>query len=70
MSLTNVGSTDRIVRIIIGILLIAAPYFTNFTFWDNQTLRILIQVIGGILILTGLFRFCGLYKIIGMNTSK
>jgi hypothetical protein len=70
MSLANVGNTDRIIRIILGILLIAAPYFVTLPVWDNQTLKILIQVVGGILIFTGVFRFCGLYKIIGVSTNK
>ena len=69
MSLANVGNTDRLIRIVAGILLIASPYFTSFAIWDNQTARIAIPVIGAILVVTGLFRFCGLYKILGIRTN-
>ncbi len=69
MSIANVGSTDRIIRILGGIILIAAPLVTSFGLWENQTARILAIVIGAILVLTGLLRFCGLYKILGIRTN-
>jgi hypothetical protein len=69
MSLANVGGADRVIRIIVGIVLIAAPYFTTMAIWENPTARIVIPLIGGVLLLTGLFRFCALYKIFGINTG-
>lgn len=69
MSLANVGNTDRLIRIVVGILLIAAPYFTSFAIWGNPTARVVVPVIGVILIVTGLFRFCGLYKVFGIRTN-
>jgi len=69
MSLANVGSADRIIRIVVGAILIAAPFLTNLAIWENQTLRILILVIGVVLLLTGLFKFCGMYKIFGIRTN-
>ena len=70
MSLANVGSTDRVIRIIIGLVLIASPYLLDLALWDNQTVKILIQVVGAILVFTGATRFCALYKIIGVDTKK
>ncbi|MGI9319522.1 MAG: YgaP family membrane protein [bacterium] len=70
MSLANVGNADRLIRIIIGILLVAAPYFVELALWENQTARILVQVVGGILVFTGVSRFCALYKLIGVNTKS
>jgi len=69
MSLANVGNADRIIRIIVGIVLIAAPYVAELALWENQTIRILIQVVGAILVFTGVTRFCALYKLIGLNTK-
>lgn len=69
MSMANVGGADRVIRIVIGIILIAAPYFTSLALWDNQTARIVVQIIGAVLLLTGLFRFCGLYKVLGIRTN-
>jgi len=70
MSLANVGLADRIIRIIAGVALIAGPYLlTTLPVWDNDTLRVVIQVVGAILVFTGVFRFCGLYRIFGFKTN-
>ena len=70
MSFANVGSADRVIRIIVGLTLIASPYLLDLTLWENQTARILVQVVGGILVFTGVTRFCALYKLIGVDTKK
>nr|WP_317199152.1 DUF2892 domain-containing protein [uncultured Psychrobacter sp.] len=56
----NVGSTDRRLRIIAGIVIIAlGVYFQSW--WG---------IIGLVPLLTGLFRSCVLYSILGINTCK
>ena len=56
----NVGSTERLLRIIVGVVIIGLGlYFQSL--WG---------VVGLIPLLTGLFRFCPLYKMLGMNTCK
>lgn len=58
----NVGSTDRNVRIGVGVLfLIIGLFFAES--W-------LIVVVGAILIATGIFSFCPAYKLLGMNTAS
>lgn len=60
----NVGKIDRVIRIILGIILlylfivnmVAAP-------WSY-----LVALIGLILIVTGIIGTCPLYSILGMNT--
>jgi len=62
----NVGMIDRVVRIILGIVLIgvfalnmvAAP-------WSY-----LVALIGLIALVTGAVGTCGLYSLLGMNTLK
>ena len=56
----NIGSTERLLRIIIGVVIIGLGLY--FQSWWG--------VVGLILLLTGLFRFCPLYKMLGMNTCK
>ena len=56
----NVGSTERLLRIIIGVVIIGLGLY--FQSWWG--------VVGLIPLLTGLFRFCPLYKMLGMNTCK
>ncbi|WP_201544537.1 DUF2892 domain-containing protein [Psychrobacter immobilis] len=56
----NVGSTERLLRIIVGVVIIGLGLY--FQSWWG--------VVGLIPFLTGLFRFCPLYKMLGMNTCK
>lgn len=57
----NVGSIDRILRIVVGLGLILATSFGLLGVWGW---------IGVIPLVTGLFQFCPLYRILGLNTCK
>ena len=56
----NIVSTERLLRIIAGVVIIGLGLY--FQSWWG--------VIGLVPLLTGLFRFCPLYKMLGMNTCK
>jgi len=55
----NVGSTDRVLRIIAGLILIALAATGTVGIWGW---------IGVLPLLTGIFKFCPAYAIFGMNT--
>lgn len=55
----NVGGLDRIVRILIGVVLIALAATGTVGWWGW---------LGIIPLLTGVFRFCPLYPLVGINT--
>jgi len=57
----NVGGIDRIIRIIVGVGLVAIAYAESL-WW--------LYLIGGILIATGAIGWCGLYSLLGFNTCK
>lgn len=57
----NVGKLDRIIRVILGILLVANVFVG---------LQTVIGWVGLILIITGLFGACPLYSLIGINTKS
>ena len=57
----NVGSTDRVLRVVLGIILIALVFVGPQTAWGW---------LGLIPLLTGLFRMCPLYSLIGVNTCS
>jgi hypothetical protein len=61
----NVGTTDRIIRIIIGATAIVAGYF-----WLSGFSQILAYVAGVITLLTGMIAFCGLYTICNTSTCQ
>lgn len=67
--LANVGNVDRILRIVVGIVLVLLPSVTSF----GATSALLTWgsiVVGAILVLTAAFKFCPLYRILGMNTCS
>ena len=62
----NMGSADRVARIVIAAI-VAVLYFTNVI---TGTLGIVLLIIAGVFVLTGLISFCPLYTILGINTCK
>jgi len=66
----NVGSTDRIIRIVIGLVLMALPFFLKIPLWDNPAAKWASVVVGIVLVATAVVRFCPLYRVIGASTCK
>ena len=62
----NVGSADRIIRIILGLVLIALAFMSG---WGTLG-TIISAVIGCVLVVTALVRICPLYSLIGVRTCK
>lgn len=58
---TNVGGIDRLLRIVLGLVLIALVFVGPQTPWGW---------IGLVPLLTGLFRTCALYSLLGISTCK
>jgi len=67
MTFANVGSADRMVRIILGAALLLFPILGIFTS-ASSTLGIIMMVAGAVFIATGFVSFCPLYRIIGAST--
>jgi hypothetical protein len=62
----NVGGLDRALRIIAGLALIVLGIFViKSSGWMITSI-----IIGGVLFLTGLFRFCAMYLICGRNSCS
>jgi hypothetical protein len=55
----NVGTIDRVLRIIVGLVLIGLTLAGTIGVWGW---------IGVVPLATALFRFCPLYTVLGMNT--
>lgn len=63
---TNVGTVDKVIRFLIAAAA-AALILTNTI---TGTVAIVVGIIGGVMLVTGLTGFCGLYKVLGMNTCQ
>lgn len=57
----NVGGIDRAIRIIVGVALIAWALLFAGPVW---------AWLGILPLATGLFSFCGAYRLLGINTCK
>ncbi len=66
----NLGYIDRVLRFVIGIILIAIPFVAGFAIFENDLYKYGAMVIGIILSATALVRFCPLYWIFGIRTCK
>lgn len=60
---SNVGTVDRVIRVLIGIILLSLLFFLegNLQF---------IGLIGIVPLLTAFFKFCPLYSLFGINTNS
>jgi hypothetical protein len=60
---SNVGGFDRVLRIVAGLILLTfAAVYQGDERWFG--------LIGVVPLLTGLFRFCPAYRLIGVNTCR
>jgi uncharacterized membrane protein HdeD (DUF308 family) len=63
----NEGTTDRVVRVILGIILL---YVGAIYMGLSGILSYIVVIVGLLLLVTGLIGFCYLYSVFGMNTCK
>jgi uncharacterized membrane protein HdeD (DUF308 family) len=61
----NEGPLDRIARIALGVVLIAAGAFG----WVAAPIVYLAWVVGAIALVTGVVGFCALYRVFGISTN-
>jgi hypothetical protein len=62
----NLGSPDRVIRLVVGLLLLALPSFVSFGAWGSGGM----YVVGAILIATAAFNFCPIYAALGLSTRR
>ncbi|MEO0535613.1 MAG: DUF2892 domain-containing protein [Cyanobacteria bacterium P01_A01_bin.123] len=60
----NVGILDRMIRF----MLAGGLLYLGLSVYSGSALGIGLDVTGAIAALTGLFGFCGLYSLLGINT--
>jgi hypothetical protein len=62
----NESNLDRIIRIIIGLVILALGWLVVVP----GTLGLVFKILGFVPLLTGLIGFCPLYALFGMRTNK
>lgn len=63
---TNVGMTDRFLRL----LLSSGLFYVGLYSYSSSALGIGLAMAGAVALLTGLTGFCGLYRLLRINTSQ
>ncbi len=64
---TNESGTDRVIRVILGIVLIVVG---ALALKGAEVLGIILIIVGLIALITGITGFCALYTLLGINTCK
>ena len=67
---TNVGKFDRIARLLLGLILLVAPFITSIPLFQSTAMTAISAIVGLVLIGTSVVRFCPLYQIFGVRTCK
>ena len=63
----NVGGIDRVIRLVVGAGLI---YYAMSNLPGAEDYMVPAGIVGFVLILTAIFRFCPAYSIFGIKTCK
>ncbi|MGQ9871661.1 YgaP family membrane protein [Leptodesmis sp.] len=63
---TNVGLLDRLIRVLLASVLLYLGLFL----YNGSALGIGLLIAGGILFVTALVGFCGLYRLLGIRTNQ
>ena len=64
----NIGSPERVLRLVIGLALVAYAFFGLASPWS--TLGMGAIVVGAILAVTGLISWCPIWAALGISTRK
>jgi hypothetical protein len=62
----NVGVFDKVFRITVAVIIALLYYFLDIT----GTVGLVLIILAAVFLLTGLFNFCGLYTLFGINTCS
>jgi hypothetical protein len=67
---TNVGTIDRAFRLILGVVLLVAPFFSGMALFNSTIITAISVIVGLVMLVTSLTRACPIYSILGIKTCK
>lgn len=67
---TNIGTLDRAIRVILGVALMVSVFYGSLALFDDAIVRYTAIAIGLILAITGVVGTCPAYSIFGFRTCK
>ncbi len=66
----NVGTPDRIIRLIVGAVLTLAPFVLPLDLWAAGWTIWASVIIGLVLVATAVFSFCPIYAVLRLSTKS
>lgn len=66
----NVGTTDRVLRLVLGLVLLAAPFISGLAIFNSSAATVISVLAGLVMVATSAMKFCPLYRIFGIRTCK
>ena len=66
----NLGHVDRVVRLIVGLVLLALPFLGGGTVFAVTWIKYIVIAVGIVMLATAAMRICPLYAILGIRTCK
>ena len=67
---TNVGTIERAFRLILGIVLLVAPFISGMALFNSTIITAISVIVGLVMLVTSLTRACPIYSILGIKTCK
>lgn len=67
--MTNVGTPDRIIRLVLGTVLVLAPFVIPLPLWAAGWTLWASVVVGLVLAATAVFSFCPIYAALKLSTK-
>ncbi len=64
----NVGNIDRLFRLVLGVILVAAPFVTGLAIFSGTLGTVISVIVGLVLLGTSAIKFCPLYRLLRMQT--
>lgn len=65
----NVGTTDRVIRAVLGLVLLVLPFVNVWSGFENVYLTYSSVIVGIILLATAIAGTCPLYSVLGLSTN-
>ena len=66
----NLGTLDRSFRLVLGVVLLAAPFVSGLALLENTAASVVSVIAGLVMVATSTMKFCHLYRLFGIRTCK
>ena len=66
----NVGTIDRVLRAVLGLVLLGLAFFSGLPLFESALFKYGAALIGIVMLVTAMMRVCPLYTILGIRTCR